>query len=165
MKHQSIRLSLNNREETKTLTWSLRLKFPRFTIFNNGVDKDAPIDERMTEVAMTVPALCTFIELAKRKIVNNTDEPIGITCRNYKYVNGERTKDVFDIATLDIVLKDNIYHLSVKFDNGKLEFPIELSDIWFRVDDAIKGEYNKQLAITYFDLLYKAVTDEGLLTR
>jgi hypothetical protein len=133
----------NKSEKYATLTWSIRLGFPRVTVYteNNRSKNEEFSYERLITAPMNAVMVNLFIDKLNALIANPKPDKFSIKCYNIKFVNGERTKDIELQATIVCWRdKNDIINLAAVADGkSKIAFPLMVDTKWHKITD-VKGE-------------------------
>ena len=112
-------------KDVASLAWGIRMGYPRITVFTSN-DKSMPIFNRMVTAPFDIVTFQMFCNMLIDVVNYSKGESRYIECLNNKYVNGERTNEIYVQAKV-VVGKDDkgINYLAV-LEDGKKKVKFEL---------------------------------------
>jgi hypothetical protein len=160
-----------------TLAWTIRMGYPRITVFTSNINLDGfratDVDySKMIIAPFDIVNFKTFIKLFKEIIVAGKPNVYKrIDCLNVKYVNNEKTNDVYVQGSVLFGLsKEGIPTLTVTEQNKlKVAFKIMPASRWHKYydenGDLIEdpSKIAKIYALSYLEMLDESITADTLI--
>lgn len=168
----TLRKYYDNSNDFATLTWAVRMGYPRITIWLTN--KKDELGKAGKEQAITAPfdyiTLEMFFKLLQDMIVAEPGSKISIDCYNASYVNNEKTNDIVLQSKVIFGKDDNgvIYLGVVDGDKPKVKFELLHPNKFhkFNVNNKDlhdnKPEASKLFATAYLNSLINIIRSEAV---
>jgi len=161
----------DNDNQYATLTWSIRMGYPRITVYteNHRDRKEEFSFDKLITAPFDTITVNMFINNLKTVIASKEPIKLAMKCYNVKYVNNEKTNDITLQATA-ICGKDSsgvIYLAAISEGKKKVKFELLPSSKWHKMvgsnGDEItdKAKLSAAYAKAYYDRL-KSLMDINL---
>lgn len=128
VKFTPVNLRSNYDETFATLTWSVRMGYPRVTVFLDNDKFGGKMDyDKQIKATFDHIKLGVFLTIVEKAIDGENGKEYGVKCSNNVYSNGERTDKIALQATV-LAGKDEAGICYIKVvESGKREVKFELT--------------------------------------
>jgi len=154
----------DNNKNLASLTWGVRMGYPRVTVFTSN-DESISIYDRMITAPFDSETFMMFVNMLKSVTTLKRGEKLKMDCLNYKYRDGAKTNEIYTQATVIIGKdEDGVNYIAVieeKKKKVKFEFLPGKFHRFYNSDgteNTDKSLLSDSFTLAYADILDKAIS-------